>query len=98
MRKARTSQDGVILQSTAFTCVPAAGANIAAIVGVHKTEKELAQLCNTTRGTRWNLSVSAIRKWAMIHEAKMDHRDLLTPKSSAGPFADRVSWRSDGHG
>jgi Peptidase C39 family len=49
MGEARTSKDGVILQSSAFTCVPAAGANIATILGVHTTEKELAQLFHTTR-------------------------------------------------
>lgn len=43
------SRDGVILQTTAFTCVPAAGANIAAILGVHTTEGELVKLFHTTR-------------------------------------------------
>jgi ABC-type bacteriocin/lantibiotic exporter with double-glycine peptidase domain len=45
----RISGDGVILQTTPFTCVPAAGANIAAMLGVHATEKELAELFHTTR-------------------------------------------------
>jgi hypothetical protein len=43
------SGDGVILQTTPFTCVPAAGANIAAILGVRTSEKELVELCHTTR-------------------------------------------------
>jgi len=45
----RISPDGVILQTSAYTCVPAAGANIAAMLGVHATEKELAKLFHTTR-------------------------------------------------
>lgn len=45
----RISNDGVILQTTPFTCVPAAAANIAARLGVHATEKELAALFHTTR-------------------------------------------------
>jgi ABC-type bacteriocin/lantibiotic exporter with double-glycine peptidase domain len=45
----RISNDGVILQTTPFTCVPAAGANIAAILGVHVTEKQLVELFHTTR-------------------------------------------------
>ena len=46
---ARVSADGVILQTTPFTCVPAAGANVAAILGVHTSEKELVELFHTTR-------------------------------------------------
>jgi hypothetical protein len=45
----RLSGDGVVLQTTPFTCVPAAGANIAAILGVHTTERELVELFHTTR-------------------------------------------------
>jgi hypothetical protein len=44
-----TSSDGVILQTSQFTCVPTSGANIAALLGVHTTEKELAVLFHTTR-------------------------------------------------
>jgi peptidase C39-like protein len=43
------SSDGVILQTSAYTCVPASGANIAKILGVHTTEKELSKLFRTTR-------------------------------------------------
>jgi hypothetical protein len=45
----RISSDGVILQTTPYTCVPAAAANIAAMLGVHATEKELVVLFHTTR-------------------------------------------------
>jgi hypothetical protein len=45
----RISSDGVILQTTPYTCVPAAGANIAAMLGVHTTERELVELFHTTR-------------------------------------------------
>jgi ABC-type bacteriocin/lantibiotic exporter with double-glycine peptidase domain len=45
----RLSSDGVILQTTPYTCAPAAGANIAALLGVHTTEGELVELCHTTR-------------------------------------------------
>jgi hypothetical protein len=45
----RISSDGVILQTSASTCVPASGANIAAMLGVHTSEQELAKLCHTTR-------------------------------------------------
>lgn len=45
----RLSPDGVILQTTMSTCVPASGANIAALLGIHTTEKELAKLFHTTR-------------------------------------------------
>jgi hypothetical protein len=45
----RISSDGVILQTSAYTCVPTSGANIAAILGIHTTETELAKLFHTTR-------------------------------------------------
>ena len=45
----RVSSDSVILQTTPYTCVPAAGANIAAILGVHASEKEMVKLFHTTR-------------------------------------------------
>lgn len=47
--KPRISDDGVILQTTPFTCVPAAAANIARILGVHATERELVDLFHTSR-------------------------------------------------
>jgi hypothetical protein len=47
--ESRISSDGVILQTTPYTCVPAAGANIAAILGVHTTEKQLVESFHTTR-------------------------------------------------
>jgi hypothetical protein len=40
--------DGIALQTSDSTCVPTSGANIAAILGVHTTEKELAVLFHTT--------------------------------------------------
>ena len=49
MGETRISSDGVILQTTPYTCVPAAGANIAAILGVHTTEGKLVELFHTTR-------------------------------------------------
>jgi hypothetical protein len=42
------SKDGVILQSTSSTCVPAAMANILSVLGKKTTEKELAELFGTT--------------------------------------------------
>jgi hypothetical protein len=45
----RISSDGVILQTTPYTCVPAAAANIAAMLGVHTTERELVEMFHTTR-------------------------------------------------
>jgi hypothetical protein len=45
----RISGDGVILQTTPYTCAPAAGANIALMLGVHTTERELVELFHTTR-------------------------------------------------
>jgi hypothetical protein len=45
----RVSSDGVILQTSPVTCAPAAGANIAALLGVSTTETKLAELCHTTR-------------------------------------------------
>lgn len=43
------SADGVILQTTPFTCVPASAANIARLLGVQTTEAELVKLFHTTR-------------------------------------------------
>ena len=43
------SPDGVILQSSSHTCAPAAAANIAAMLGLRTTEKELCALFHTTR-------------------------------------------------
>jgi hypothetical protein len=41
--------DGIALQTSDCTCVPTSGANIAAILGVHATEKQLAESFHTTR-------------------------------------------------
>jgi len=39
----------VILQSCSTTCVPATGANIASLLGLRATERELVELFHTTR-------------------------------------------------
>ncbi len=49
MAAARLSPDGVVLQSSSATCVPASGANITLLLGVHTSERELADLFHTTR-------------------------------------------------
>jgi len=43
-----TTPDGIVLQTSDCTCVPASGATIASILGVHTTEKQLAILFHTT--------------------------------------------------
>jgi hypothetical protein len=57
------SSDGVILQTSFSTCVAASAANIAALLGVHTTEKEMAKLCHTTRdGTFPAQALSGLEK------------------------------------
>lgn len=44
----RHSNDGLILQSTGSTCVPASAANVARLFGIDKTEREMVQVLGTT--------------------------------------------------
>ncbi len=44
----RRTPDGCILQSSPFTCAPAAAANILALRGIAATEREMARLAGTT--------------------------------------------------
>jgi hypothetical protein len=41
------SPDGIILQSTPSTCVPASAANVARLLGLNVTERQMAGLCGT---------------------------------------------------
>lgn len=45
----RTTEDGIILQSTSSTCVPTSAANIARILGVKTDEAALAERFGTTK-------------------------------------------------
>lgn len=64
LRAQQLSKDGVILQSTASTCVPAAMANILAVLGRKTTEQELAELFGTTMdGTLPAQVVKGMRYW-----------------------------------
>ncbi len=48
----RIARDGVILQSTPASCVPASAANVAKILGVNTSEAEMARFCDAhTDGT-----------------------------------------------
>jgi len=41
-------RDGVIMQSTPYTCAPASAANLLRALGVHRSEREVAELFGTT--------------------------------------------------
>ena len=75
MDQPRFSKDGVILQTTAFTCVPTAAANIAALFGVHTTEKELATLFHTSRDGTYPGAVLAGLKEFGISGRKLTLRE-----------------------
>jgi hypothetical protein len=83
-----TSSDGVILQTSPYTCVPASGANIAALLGVHTTEKELAALCHTTRdGTFPAGALSGLRQLGLVgRKVTADSRDIRTVRPPAMLF------------
>jgi hypothetical protein len=58
-----TTPDGIVLQTSDYTCVPASGATIASILGIHATEKQLAVLFHTTRdGTFPASALSGMRQ------------------------------------
>ena len=42
-------EDGMVMQSSGYSCSPATLANVLAHYGIHKTEKDLAYLIKTTR-------------------------------------------------
>jgi hypothetical protein len=44
---------GTCLQTTRYTCSPAAAATLLKKHGIHATEQEMAELCLTRRGTSW---------------------------------------------
>ena len=55
--------DGVYLQSDGSSCAAASGANIARVLGISKTEKEIATLMGTTKlGTSFGQSVYGMNK------------------------------------
>jgi hypothetical protein len=57
------TRDGVVLQTSDYTCVPASGATIASILGVPTTEKQLAVLFHTTtNGTFPAAALSGMRQ------------------------------------
>lgn len=44
---------GVCLQTTPYTCSPASAATLLRVHGIEATEREMAELCLTRRGTNW---------------------------------------------
>ena len=80
----RVATDGVILQTSPYTCVPASAANIASLLGIHATEKELAALCHTTRdGTFPAAALHALRLLGIegrkVSAANADIRAVHSP-------------------
>lgn len=55
--------DGVILQTSAFTCVPASAANALTVLGISASEREMARLAGTTvLGTSPGEVIGCLRK------------------------------------
>ena len=46
-------QDGICVQTSAATCSPASAATLLKAYGIETTEQEMADLCLTREGTRW---------------------------------------------
>jgi len=67
LREPQISRDGVILQTTYSTCAAAAAANIAAHLGIPKTERDFAELFGTTdEGTLASQIVAGLRKAGFV--------------------------------
>ena len=49
----RWDTTGACIQTTAYTCSPAAAATLLKMHGINATEQEMADLCLTRRGTSW---------------------------------------------
>ncbi len=49
----RWDTNGVCVQTTTYTCSPAAAATLLKLHGINATEQEMAELCLTRRGTSW---------------------------------------------
>ena len=81
----RITPDGVILQSTGATCVPASAANIAQILGVQTSEAEMARLCCTTSdGTYPAQALAALRQIGISgRKVSNSERDILAIKPPA---------------
>ncbi len=80
-----TGKDDVIYQSSPSSCAAASGANIAHILGVEKTEKQMARLMNTSRliGTNAGQVIHAMRQLGIECKKKWvedsDIKSLATP-------------------
>jgi hypothetical protein len=49
----RWSREGICIQTTQITCTPACAATMLRLHGIEATEREMARLCLTRKGTSW---------------------------------------------
>ncbi|HUW59547.1 MAG TPA: cysteine peptidase family C39 domain-containing protein [Candidatus Bathyarchaeia archaeon] len=84
LQKAKVDQNGVIRQSHASTCAAAACANVAKVLGVEKTEREMVDLLGTTDdGTTPSQIVYGMRRLGFESRKRRivdsDHTKLRAP-------------------
>jgi predicted double-glycine peptidase len=72
----RITRDGVCLQSTDYTCGPAAAVTALRALGLHADEAELALLANTSRstGTQPDMLASALQDHFAAQHLRCDYR------------------------
>ena len=93
-------QDGVVLQSTGFSCFPASAATCLLSLGIPATEAEMASEGRTTEcGTGDGPMISALnRRLAGIGwEARIDHRDWEGLPRDGSPAVLSVDWHGIPH-
>jgi len=90
-------EDGMVLQSSGVSCVPASAANIAAQFGIERTEREMAELLGTTvQGTSVAQTVYGMRKLS-VHCRKAEFDEAAAIPVPAMLFVDHPSAGEESH-
>jgi len=95
----RRDDDGTILQSTHYTCAPAALANVAIILGCEINEREMARRCETTpQGTLPAKMIRALGSIGIDGELRrVEPFELARLESPAILFVDHPATGRESH-
>jgi len=93
-------KDDVIYQSSPSSCAAASGANIAHILGIEKTEKQMARLMNTSRliGTNAGQIIHAMRQVGITcHKKQVEGSNIENLAAPAMLFIDNADIGPESH-
>ncbi|MBF0607913.1 MAG: cysteine peptidase family C39 domain-containing protein [Candidatus Magnetobacterium sp. LHC-1] len=93
------SANGFILQSSGASCVCATGANIAGVLGIKTTEKELAKLMNTTgTGTNYGNAIYGMKQIGIAcKKIYIKDSNIRLVKPPAFVSVDHIAAGSEAH-